>query len=206
MAKKEIPEKELSGDELSFRKRNVQNSVRRGGFRGGDIVLVLLAVAVTAVMIFLGTRVIPAIRENFSSYHEEVRMTVEYPVTLTDMLPQAGDAWTLLDADGAICTVREVDYSEEEGICRVTLLRKDAVYRDGEGYTIENIRIAVGSKLYFRGVSDRYFAVTVLTMDSDRFALQTETEMNEAEETEEPLAEETDAAANAPDGEEVPDV
>ncbi len=170
MAKKELSEKELSSDELSFRRQPMHIGMRRGGFRAGDILLVVLAVLVTALMIFLGAKVIPAIRSSFSSYSEELCFTVEYPISLTDTLPQEGDGWVLLDSDGAICTVRLVEYSEEDGVCRVMLLRSNATYREESGYQIEDIRISVGSTLYFRGVSGRYFAATVLSLESTRFA------------------------------------
>lgn len=170
MAKKEFSDKESLGEELSFRQPPPRNGMRRGGFRAGDMLLVALAILVTALMIFLGAKVIPALRESFSSYSEELYFTVEYPISLTDTLPQAGDGWVLLDSDGAICTVRLVEYSEEESVCRVTLLRSNATYREEVGYEIEDIRIAVGSTLYFRGVSGRYFAATVLSLESERFA------------------------------------
>jgi len=169
VANKELSEKELLGDESSIRQHVSRSSMRRGGFRAGDMLLVLLAILVTALMIFLGAKVIPALRASFSSYSEEICFTVEYPMSLADTIPQAGDGWVLLDSDGAICTVRLVEYSADEGICRVMLLRSNATYQEEYGYRIEDIRIAVGSTLYFRGVSGRYFAATVLSIESDRF-------------------------------------
>lgn len=170
MAKKELSEKELSNDDLAFRRQPLRSGVRRSGFRGGDMLLVLLAVLVTALMIFFGAKVIPAIKESFSSYSEDISFTVEYPFSLTDTLPQEGDGWVLLDSDGATCTVQLVEYSKEDGVCRVALLRKNATYREETGYQIEDVRISVGSTLYFRGVSGHYFAATVLSLESDRFA------------------------------------
>ncbi len=170
MAKKDRSEKEQLAEELSFRRETMRVGMRRNGFRAGDVLLVALAVAVTALMIVLGARVIPALRASFSSYSEELLFTVEYPISLTDTLPQAGDGWVLLDSDGMICTVQLVEYAEEEGICRVMLVRQNAVFREGVGYSIGNTRVSVGSVLYFRGMSDRYFAATVLSLESSRFA------------------------------------
>ena len=172
MAKKEKNEREHTSEELSFQRETLRIGMRRNGFRAGDVLLVVLAVAVTALMIILGARVIPALRASFASHNEALLFTVEYPLSLTDTLPQEGDGWVLLDSDGMICNVQSVDFSAEEGICRVVLLRKNAVYRENVGYSIGNTRVSVGSTLYFCGVSDRYFAATVLSLESDRFSPQ----------------------------------
>lgn len=169
MAKKERSEKEQAAEELSFQRETIRVGMRRNGFRAGDVLLVVLAIAVTALMIILGARVIPSLRESLSSYNEELLFTVEYPISLTDTLPQSGDGWTLLDSDGRICIVRLVEFSAEEGICRVMLYQKNAEYREDVGYSIGNTRISVGSTVYFCGVSDRYFAATVLSLESKRF-------------------------------------
>ena len=169
MAKKERLEKEQAAEELSFQRETMRVGMRRNGFRAGDVLLILLAVTVTVLMIVLGARVIPSLRSSFSSHNEELLFTVEYPLSLTDTLPQTGDGWTLLDSDGKICTVQLVEFSAEEGICRVMLYQKNAVYRENIGYSSGNTRISVGSTLYFCGVSDRYFAATVLSLESKRF-------------------------------------
>lgn len=160
--------------------------VRRGGFRAGDAVLVVLAILLVAVLILLASTVLPAIRENFREYEEELLFTVEIPMQSenTGALPEAGDAWVLLDSGGAVCTVRAVEYVEEAAVCRVTLLRRNTIYREGEGYHIAGTRIAVGSTLYFRRDPEYYFAALVTGLDSERFALPAET--TDSEETRDP--------------------
>ena len=149
----------------------------RRGFHVGDVLLVVLAVLAVAVMIFAASVIVPAVRENFREYDENLTFTVEFPFTETEnhILPRVGDIWVLLDSEDAVCTVRAVEYSEETSFCRVTLLRKDATYREGKGYMIEGTRISVGSKIYFRRDPEHYFAAIVTALDTDRFERPEET-------------------------------
>ena len=72
---------------------------RRGSFRAGDAVLILLAVLLVAVLIVLASVIVPAVRENYREYKEELLITVDIPVTheRVERLPVPGDAWVLLD-------------------------------------------------------------------------------------------------------------
>ena len=164
--------------------------IRKNGIHAGDVILVILAVLLMAVLILAASIVVPAVRARFSEFDEELLFTVEFPLTAENAqkLPEIGDVWMLLDSDGAVCTVREVNYSEEDSICRVALLRGSATYRKGEGYVIESTRIAVGATLYFKRNPEHYFAVTVTGLSSERFLgieLAEETEQASDEEGEE---------------------
>lgn len=182
MAKKETTEKTLLADARADRRNSISNGSRKSGFRMGDLLLVILATSLIAVLILLGAEVIPSIRRSFSTYKEEIVFTVEYQMPPIEELPRANDQWVLLDSDGAVCTVRKVEYSLEEKVCSITLLRKNALYRDGEGYMIDETRIAVGSTLYFQCSGDQYFAVTVTALESERFPQVTEfTETTESQ-------------------------
>lgn len=166
-------------------------------FHVGDAFLILFAILLVAGLILLTAVIVPAIRENFREYNEELRFTVEVPMTDTQFLPKAGDAWILLDSGDAVCTVRTVEYSQETATCRVTLLRKYATYREGEGYMIEGTRIAVGATLYFRCGPERYYAASVSGVVSDRFEVPETTAESESltdTPTEEDPAGETEGA------------
>ena len=159
---------------------------RQSPFRAGDVVLVLLAILLIAALIILAYWLVPRVRENYREYKEELLITVELPLSagLLENLPKAGDAWVLLDSDGAVCTVRSVDYEEGDTVCRVTLLRREAIYRESEGYHIAGTRVSIGGKLYFRRDLEDYFAATVVGMTSNRFPEIEETTASETAEQE----------------------
>ena len=173
-------------------RREAHKTAYGHAFHFGDALLILLAVLLVAGLILLAAVIVPAIRANFREYDEELRFTIEVPMTDTQFLPKAGDAWILLDSGDAVCTVRDVAYSQETATCRVTLLRKYATYREGEGYMIEGTRIAVGTTLYFRCGPERFFAASVLGLQSDRFELP-ETTADPDGTTEAPEVSTTDA-------------
>lgn len=181
MSRKEANRSDFRSGESEGRKKT-HGDIRRGVFHSGDILLVCLAVLLIALLILIGSVVLPAIRENFREYNESLLFTVEFPLEAGEELPKIGDGWVLLDSDGAVCTVRAVEYLEDEALCHVTLLRKNTVYREGEGYSIGETRVAVGTTLFFRRDIDRYFAASVTALESDRFLPQTE-ETSEAAHT-----------------------
>lgn len=168
--------------------QRLQNaSGQHSGFHVGDALLIWLAVLLATALILFAAVIVPAVRENFREYDESLLFTIEIFVTPEDLntLPKPADSWVLLDSNDAVCTVRTVDYTAGESSCRITLLRKSATYREGEGYMIEGTRIAVGSTLYFLRDSGRYFAASVTSVSSDRFPLpETDPPADTSEQTE----------------------
>lgn len=167
-------EKQKINSSAAEQPQRISNTtVHRSGFHVGDALLIVLAVLLVATLILFASVIIPAVRENFREYDESLLFTIEMPMTPEDAeaLPKPGDAWILLDSNDAVCTVRTVDYVAGETFCRITLLRKSATYREGEGYMIEGTRIAVGTTLYFLRGTGQYFATTVTAVSSDRFPL-----------------------------------
>jgi len=162
--------------------RMEETNVVRSGFHVGDALLVLLALLIVAVLIFTASVIVPAVRDNFREYEEDLTFVVEFPFTESDTVtpPGVGDLWVLLDSEDAVCTVRNVAYSAEGGYCRVTLLRKATTYREGDGYMIEGTRISVGSTIYFRRDPEHYFAALVTGISSDRFPIPETTASDEA--------------------------
>lgn len=151
--------------------------LNRNAFRPGDAVLILLAVLLVAVVIALASVIVPEVKDSSKEYKDELFITVDLPVSPESgsELPSVGDRWILLDSNGAECTVREVKYEAGTALAEITLLRKEAIYREGEGYLIAGTRISIGGKLYFRRDREEYFAATVTGLNSERFPVLEET-------------------------------
>ena len=165
------------GDVQGRYAEDADSILNRNAFRPGDAVLILLAILLVAVVIALASVIVPEVKDNNKEYKDELLITVDLPVSPESGigLPSVGDRWILLDSNGAECTVRDVRYEEGATLADVTLLRKEAIYRDGEGYLIAGTRISVGGKLYFRRDREEYFAATVTGMNSARFPALEET-------------------------------
>ena len=79
-----------------------------------------------------------------------VAFTVSLPIQdlAEEDFPQKGDSMRLLDAaEEGECVVTEVVRSEDGQTLLVTLKKANVRYREGVGYEIDDVRIAVGASV-----------------------------------------------------------
>ena len=128
--------------------RSVEASKR--GFNIADLALILVILSLIAFFSFLVKALAPVIQSIFSQRYEMVAFTVSLPIQdlAEEDFPQKGDSMRLLDAsEEGECVVTEVVRSEDGQTLLVTLKKANVRYREGIGYEIDDVRIAVGASV-----------------------------------------------------------
>ena len=128
--------------------RSVETSKR--GFSLADLALILVVLSLIAFFSFLVKSLAPVIQSIFNQRYEMVAFTVSLPMQdlAEEDFPQKGDSMRLLDAaEGGDCIVTEVALSEDRQTLLVTLKKANVRYREGVGYEIDDVRIAVGASV-----------------------------------------------------------
>ena len=153
-------DKQNKRERLSHRKRRAEHkkslavqrsaTISRRGFRLGDLVLIVVILALIAFFSYVIKEIAPVIQSIFDHRYEDLTFTVSVPIQALseEDYPVEGDSMRLLDAsEGGNCIVVAAALSEDGQMLFVTLTKENAHYREGVGYEIDNVRIAVGASL-----------------------------------------------------------
>ena len=155
-------DKQKKGERLSHRKRRAEHKKallqrrpgdnRRRTLHFSDLVLALVIVAIIVFLIYGIRELLPMVRSIFNNRYTELTFTIAMPTAAIDAedLPREGDQMLLLEASkGGTCTVTRTVLSVDGETLFVTLKKENVRYREGLGYEIEDVRIAVGATADF---------------------------------------------------------
>ena len=151
-------DKQKKIERLSHRKRRAEhkkalirrrsNENLRRNLRFSDLVLALVIVAIIVLLIYGIRELLPMVRSIFDNRYTELTFTIALPTATIEEedLPREGDQMLLLEASkGGACTVTRAVRSMDGKTLFVTLKMENVRYREGIGYEIEDVRIAVGA-------------------------------------------------------------